>query len=212
MLLRCTSLGWEEFNRTCTWVSNFGLCRLDSSHAIALVGRDSRASLKEGSLRHCRWRDFRRPMGSGIVPVIVNWLNWKLTYRIWLMLQLIAFQFSYDEFIANDFDWLRRWRVSLLIGLWNQLGLSLQSLTSIGCTDQASLLLQCVAVKLDDFSFWRVITCLRPIGLWNPHEIVSVTVNLNSIDISRDFADAISAPKSVGYPARSCVLWHVGKW
>jgi len=33
---------------------------------------------------------------------------------------------------------------------------------------------------------------LWPIGLWNPHEIVSVTVNLNAIDISKHFADAIS--------------------
>ena len=49
----------------------------------------------------------------------------------------------------------------------------------------------------DDFSFLGVATRLWPIGLWNPQEIVSVTVNLNSVDTSRYFADAISAPKSV---------------
>jgi len=43
-------------------------------------------------------------MGSRIVPFIVNWLNWIVTYRISLMKRLIAFKFSYDEFIAIDFD------------------------------------------------------------------------------------------------------------
>jgi hypothetical protein len=63
--------------------------------------------------------------------------------------------------------------------------LSLHPLTSIGYTSQASLRLQGVATRL----------C--PIGLWNGHEIFCVTVNVNSIDISRHFADAISALKSV---------------
>jgi hypothetical protein len=49
----------------------------------------------------------------------------------------------------------------------------------------------------DDFSFLGVATRLWPIGLWNTREIVSVTVNLNSGDIPRHFADAISAPKSL---------------
>jgi len=53
-----------------------------------------------------------------------------------------------------------------------------------------------------DFSFLGVATRLWLIGLWNPHEIISVTVNLNSIIISRHFADAISALKSVWYLAR----------
>jgi len=52
----------------------------------------------------------------------------------------------------------------------------------------------------EDFSFLGVPTHLSPIALWNRHEIVSVTVNLNKLNISRHFADAISAPKSVGYP------------
>jgi len=43
-------------------------------------------------------------MGSGIVPVIVNWLNWNVTYQISLMPQLVAFEFSYDEFVEMDFD------------------------------------------------------------------------------------------------------------
>jgi len=43
-------------------------------------------------------------MGFGIVPVIVNWLNWKVTYHVSLMPQLVAFEFSYDEFVAIDFD------------------------------------------------------------------------------------------------------------
>jgi len=51
---------------------------------------------------------------------------------------------------------------------------------------------------------------LWTIGNWNPHEIVSVTVNLNSIHISRHFADAISALQSVGYSARS--LHVVTRW
>jgi len=59
--------------------------------------------------------------------------------------------------------------VSLLIGLWNQHGMSLQPLTSIGCTYQTSLLLQSVAVKSGWFLFLGVMTCLWPIGLWIPH-------------------------------------------
>jgi len=42
-------------------------------------------------------------MGSGIVPVIVNWLNWKVTYQTSLRPQLVAFEFSYDEFVAIEF-------------------------------------------------------------------------------------------------------------
>ena len=57
-----------------------------------------------------------------------------------------------------------------------------------------------------DFSFVGVATRLRRIGLWNAHEIVSVTVNLNSINISRHFADGISALKSVRYPTRSLLV------
>jgi len=79
-------------------------------------------SLVNDQLRHCRWRDSYGHMGSGMVPVIVNWLNWKVTYQILLMPRFIAFEFSYD-FLAIDFDWLGCWRVSLLIGLWNQLGI-----------------------------------------------------------------------------------------
>ena len=45
--------------------------------------------------------------------------------------------------------------------------------------------------------FVGVATRLWPIGLWNPHKIVTVTVNLISIGISRHFADAISDLKSV---------------
>jgi hypothetical protein len=43
-------------------------------------------------------------MGTGIVPVIVNSLNWKVTYQMSLMGRLVAFEFSYDEVVANDFD------------------------------------------------------------------------------------------------------------
>jgi hypothetical protein len=49
----------------------------------------------------------------------------------------------------------------------------------------------------DNNSFLGVTTRLWLIGLWNPHKIVSATVNLNSIDLSRHFASAISAPKAV---------------
>jgi len=40
---------------------------------------------------------------ADIVPVIVNWLNCKVTYRISLMLRLIAFEFSYES-VEIDFD------------------------------------------------------------------------------------------------------------
>jgi hypothetical protein len=59
--------------------------------------------LENGQLWHCRWCDSKGHMGSGIVPVIVNWLNWKVTNRISLMPRFVAFEFSYDEFIAFDF-------------------------------------------------------------------------------------------------------------
>jgi len=53
-----------------------------------------------------------------------------------------------------------------------------------------------------NFSFFGVAMRLWPIVLWNPLEIISVIINLNSINISRHFADAISALESVGYLAR----------
>jgi len=45
-----------------------------------------------------------KDLGSGIVPVIVNTLNWNVNYQKSLMPGLIAFEFSYDEFAAIDFD------------------------------------------------------------------------------------------------------------
>jgi len=41
--------------------------------------------------------------GSGILPVIVNLFNWKVTYQISLMTRLIAFEFSYAS-VEMDFD------------------------------------------------------------------------------------------------------------
>jgi len=48
----------------------------------------------------------------------------------------------------------------------------------------------------DDFIV-GVATRLWAIRLWNPQQIVSVTVNFDSIDISRHFAGAISALEAV---------------
>ena len=39
------------------------------------------------------------------------------------MPRLLAFEFSYDESVEMDFDWLGRWRVFWPAGLWNQLGI-----------------------------------------------------------------------------------------
>jgi len=39
------------------------------------------------------------------------------------MLQLMTFEFLYDELVEMDFDWLGRWRVSWPVGLWNQLAI-----------------------------------------------------------------------------------------
>jgi len=54
----------------------------------------------------------------------------------------------------------------------------------------------------DDFLFFGVMMRLWPIGLCNPHEIVSVTVNLNSMDTARHFVDAISPLEAVLYLGR----------
>ena len=53
------------------------------------------------------------------------------------MPRLIAFVFSYDEFIAIDFDGLGRCRVSWLVGLWNQL--AIDSTINLDCVYLSSL-------------------------------------------------------------------------
>jgi hypothetical protein len=158
--------------------------------------------LDNGQLRHYRWGDSYGCMGSGIVPVIVNWLNWKVTYRILLVQQLVAFVFWYDAFIAIDFDWLGRWHVSWPVGLESTRNCLCYCYPLLGVLIKHLCFCNGSLSNADDFSFSGVAIRLRPIGLWNPHEIVSVTVNLNSIDISRHLADAISAPKSVWYITR----------
>jgi len=90
------------------------------------------------------------------------------------------------------------------------LELSLQLLISIGCTYQASLLLNLSQSIPENFSFVGVTSRLWPSGLWNPPEIVSVNIKLNSIDISRNIADAISALKPV-YLGRSLRVVTHGK-
>jgi hypothetical protein len=96
-----------------------------------------KSELKYDRLRHGRWRDTLWRVGYGIVPVIVNWLNWKEIYRVAVMLRLIDFECSYESF-EIDFDWLGRWRVSWQVGLCYQLGLSVLLLTSIGWTINTS--------------------------------------------------------------------------
>jgi len=64
----------------------------------------------------------RGRMGSGIVPEIVNWLNWKVTYQISLMPWLKAFEFLYES-VEMDFVWIGLGRGSRPVGLWNQIGL-----------------------------------------------------------------------------------------
>jgi len=142
-------------------------------------------------------------MCSRIVPAMVNGLNWKVTYRISLMPQLIAFEFWYDDFVAIDFVWLGRWRVSWLVGIWNQLGI-VSATVNLNWADISCLFCICDSwiSSAYDFSSIAVATRLCAIGLCNPHEIISATVNLNSIVLSRNFAFAISAPKSVWYFAR----------
>jgi hypothetical protein len=155
---------------------------------------------KMASFGHFRWRDYYGRMGSGIVPVIVNWLSWKVTYRISLMLRLIAFEFSYDEFVAIDFDWLGRWRVSWPADLWNQLGvvsatvnLNLVYLLSLFASAIWRCQIRTVSPEVSRPMSGRLASGIR--------KTLSVTVNLNSINISRHFAYAISASKSVWYLA-----------
>jgi len=123
-----------------------GLCRLNSSHPIALVGHYSRESLESpaSALPVMRLLETYGFWYCSCNPQLTQ-LEGNLSNLIDVMID--SLRVLIDEFVAIDFDSLGRWRVSLLIGLCNQLGLSLQSLTSIGCTYQASLLLQSVAVK-----------------------------------------------------------------
>jgi len=155
--------------------------------------------LENGHLRHCRWRDSYGRIGSRIVPVIVNWLNWKVTYWISLMSWLVAFEF-FNASIEMDFDWIGRWCVSRLVGHWNQLGIVCATV-DLDWVDNSGLFCFCNSYISSsyDVSIVGITMRLWPIGLWNPHKIVSVTVNLNSIDISRHFADTISALKTVLY-------------
>jgi hypothetical protein len=57
------------------------------------------------------------------------------------------------------------------------------------------LYLQSVAVQSGRFLVLRCRDASLADWPRNPHKIVSATVNLNSIDLSRHFADAISALK-----------------
>jgi hypothetical protein len=103
------------------------------------------SELKQELLWQCYWRN---SLGYGLRnhSLMFNWLKWKVTHWISSMLQLVDFKFL-EESVAIDIDWLDHGHVSLLIGLWNQLGLSQQLLISIGCSGEATFLLQCVTVN-----------------------------------------------------------------
>jgi len=130
ILCRCTSFEVCTWSRTlqllsCRWLRQVML-RLPTNstvvgdadgHESQVIHEQPRAT---GQILYCWWHDSVDGIDSGIVPVMVNPLNWMITYRIWLMEWLIAFEFS-SECVEMDFDWLVHRHVSSLVGLWNQL-------------------------------------------------------------------------------------------
>jgi hypothetical protein len=90
--------------------------------SVAVVGYGLKKSRKMGRIPHCWLRDSRGSMVSEIVPVIANWINWKVTYWISLIPWLKAIKLL-SEYVEMDFVWISLWRVSRPVGLRNQLGL-----------------------------------------------------------------------------------------
>jgi hypothetical protein len=84
------------------------------------------------------------------------------------MWQLVAFEFSCDEFIVIDFDRLGRRRVSRPVGLRNQLVI-VSATVNLNWVNFPSLVGICnLALSIpDDFSFLGVPTGLGQIGHWN---------------------------------------------
>jgi hypothetical protein len=133
--------------------------------------------------------------------------------------QLAQFKSNLPRFIEAAIDSLRvlvwihsnglrlTWSLTGLLACW-PLELTCNWLSI--CQPQLGVLIKHLSIcnlslsNADDLSFSGVATHLWRIGLWNPHKILSATVNLNSIDISRHFADLISALKCGWY--RTCQL------
>jgi len=117
------------------------------------------------------------------------------------MLQLLDFEFLYES-VAIDLNRHSCWRISWLVGLWNQL--AIVSTINLNWVYFSSLIALTIwhCHNPDTFSFSCMVTRLWLIGIWYPDEIISVIVTINLIVISRHFADAISSLKSSSYLAR----------